>query len=385
MNSPLPFPAALIEQAEALGARFALEAERYDRTGKAPIANFKTLQRTGLLSLVISREDGGFGGGLAQAQAVVGAIARGEPATALILAMHYAIHSAIARRAGWPDALARRLTRESLFGIALANALQVEPALGSPSRGGLPDTLARRTATGWSLSGHKLYATGIPILSWAIVLAHTDEAEPRVGSFAVPTGSPGLRIVETWNPIGMRATASHDLVLENVEIPLEHALKLTPAADGLQRDETVIAWYNGLTAAIYHGIAEAARDWLVKFLNERAPSSLGAPLATAPRIQEAVGAIEILLATNTELLRGHAHKVDGGEALHLGGALVKHVVVDNAVEVTLRALALSGNHGLARKNPLERHHRDALCGRVHAPQNDVIRGNAGRAALSARA
>ncbi|RYE60266.1 MAG: acyl-CoA dehydrogenase, partial [Oxalobacteraceae bacterium] len=60
---------------------------------------------------------------------------------------------------------------------------------------------------------------------------------------------------------------------------------------------------------------------------------------------------------------------------------VKLTVTENAVLITERALSLSGNHGLTRTNPLERYHRDVLCGRVHTPQDDSIRVSAGRAAL----
>ena len=51
----------------------------------------------------------------------------------------------------WPEALARRVVREAVEGVSLINALRVEPELGSPARGGLPATVARRTSEGWRL------------------------------------------------------------------------------------------------------------------------------------------------------------------------------------------------------------------------------------------
>jgi len=211
-HHPQAQAATFAAQAKTFAARFASKAADYDRTGAAPLEYFEALFPTGILSLVVNRKDGGFNGGLAEAQAVVREIGVVEPATSLILAMHYAIHAAVARRIGWPEPLAKKLTEEPLSRIALVNALQLEPKAGSPPRGGLPDTLARRSATGWSISGHKLYSIASPILTWAVVLARTDEPEPRVGSFLVPTKVQGFRIVETWNPVGMRATASHDVI-----------------------------------------------------------------------------------------------------------------------------------------------------------------------------
>ena len=60
---------------------------------------------------------------------------------------------------------------------------------------------------------------------------------------------------------------------------------------------------------------------------------------------------------------------------------IKLTVTNNAIAVVEDALSLTGNHGLTRTNPLERHHRDVLCGRVHTPQDDPTRIGLGRAAL----
>jgi alkylation response protein AidB-like acyl-CoA dehydrogenase len=61
--------------------------------------------------------------------------------------------------------------------------------------------------------------------------------------------------------------------------------------------------------------------------------------------------------------------------------VIKLTVTNNAVAVVEDALSLTGNHGLTRANPLERHYRDVLCGRVHPAQDDATRAGAGRLAL----
>jgi alkylation response protein AidB-like acyl-CoA dehydrogenase len=373
---------AIVAMASALGAQFAKKAGLYDRSGDFPFENFAALSEAGILSLTIDPRLGGSGAGLSEALTVVQEIARGEPATGLVLSMHYIQHAAIDRNPAFPALLAERLRRESVEGIALINGIQVEPALGSPSRGGLPKTLARREGQEWVISGHKLYATGAPILRWFNVWAITDEPEPRVGNFYVPAGTPGLRILKTWDAIGMRATGSEDVVLEEVRVPLHHVVDLSPAGSAHQRNDTGRGWYFGMLAAVYNGVALAARDWLLQFLRSRSPASLGAPLSSVPRIQEVVGTIEGLLAVNAALLRGIGEDTDRGKVLGLAGAgLVKQIVTSNAIEVTTLALSLCGNHGLSQSNDLERHHRNALCGRIHAPQDDTIRLAAGKAAL----
>uniref|UniRef100_UPI0027D2D61B acyl-CoA dehydrogenase family protein n=1 Tax=Escherichia coli TaxID=562 RepID=UPI0027D2D61B len=71
----------------------------------------------------------------------------------------------------------------------------------------------------------------------------------------------------------------------------------------------------------------------------------------------------------------------GGVVSAVEAHAVKLTVTNNAVAIVEAALSLSGNHGLTRGNPLERHYRDVLCGRVHTPQDDSIKIGAGRTAL----
>ena len=85
-------------------------------------------------------------------------------------------------------------------------------------------TVARRTAEGWRLSGHKIYSTGLPILKWYSVWARTDEAEPRLGTFLVPAGLAGSENRRDVGPRRLRASGSHDLVLEDVLIPPDYEI-----------------------------------------------------------------------------------------------------------------------------------------------------------------
>lgn len=379
-----PRPATLddlVAVAEALGHDFARDAARHDAAGRLPVGNFVRLDTAGLLRLVIAHGEGGYGAGLSEAARVVGHIAWGEPATALVLAMHYVHHGNIAHGRRWPRALARKVVQSSLRGIALINALQVEPEAGSPSFGTLPRTTARRDGDRWRLTGHKRYATGIPLLSWLVVNAVTDEAEPRYGAFLVPRHTPGISVVETWDHLGMRATESHDVVFEDVAIPFDHGFELAPASQGVHRDPWQTAWFMGLVASIYDGIARAARDDIVDFVKTFSPGDLTTPLSGLPGVQDEIGAIEIKLATNERLLRSFTADVDAGIVDNAAAALIRHVVIENALAVTTAALALGGNHGLSRSRALERHHRNALCGRAHAPVAALVRGAAGRQAL----
>lgn len=385
-----PITRALAESAAAL-----------DRDAHFPFDNFALLHRHGLIAEVVPRAAGGGGGGLATARRIVGAVAKGESATALVLTMTYLQHRSLVRESTrWPQAQRHAVFESAVRDGALINALRVEPDLGTPARGGLPSTIARRTQTGWRLSGRKLYCTGIPALRWLNVWARTDEAEPRVGVFLVPRpdGStdspdrPGIRVVQNWDHLGLRASASHEVVLEDIDLPFGNAVDIRPpnewAPAGIgQRDNDAHieqqAWMSVLLGTLYDAVARAGVDWLVTFLNTRVPGNLGAPLATVPRIQETVGEIAALLHVNQRLLDAAAQAADAGEPDDdIASGALKFTVTGNAIRVLELALQLSGNHGLSRNNPLERYHRDVLCSRIHTPQNDTILGAAGRQTLA---
>ncbi|MEW5686957.1 MAG: acyl-CoA dehydrogenase family protein [Pseudomonadota bacterium] len=361
-----------------LTAAFAATAAAHDRDSSFPFENFELLRQHGLLALTAPRALGGGGADLPTALKVIEAVARGEPATALVLTMQYLFHASLDGRAGFTDALKARVIRDAIQDGALINALRVEPDLGTPARGGLPATIARRTADGWSLSGRKIYSTGSPALTWMIVWARTDEAEPRVGGFLVHRDAPGRRIEETWDHTGLRASGSHDVVFEDTPIPADHALSPQPPAAPQPPDPAMAVWSPVLTAAIYNAVAVAGRDWFVRWLTERTPANLGAPLSTLPRFQELVGTIDGLLLQNRVLLDTAAA---GGLAPGQGG-LVKHQVTENAIAALEKAIAATGNPGLSRHNPLQRHYRDVLCGRIHTPQADVVLTAAGKAAFA---
>lgn len=373
--------ASLVKTVSNLAYEFNQTAADHDKSGAFPFANFQRLREEGLLGLLSLEEYGGAGGGLLDATIVVNGIARGEPATALVLAMHYIQHATMAVR-GWPPHIIEALARETVSEVSIINALRVEPELGTPTRGGVPQTKAVKSGEGWRISGHKLFSTGIPILRWLAVWGVTDEPEPRVGTFLVHADTPGIKIIETWNQLGMRATASHDVILDNVYLPSDHAVELYPVGSGFSADTTQAIWSAVLLGALYDGVARSARDWFYDFLKNRKPASLGASLATLPRIQDLVGEIEALLAVNDRLLNTAAHDVDAGRALASGeSAIIKMAVTSNAIAVVEAAIKVTGNPGLAIKNPLERHFRDVLCARIHTPQDDTVRIGAGKRAL----
>jgi alkylation response protein AidB-like acyl-CoA dehydrogenase len=347
-------------------------AEEYDRSASFPVDSIGAIHDAGLLTATVHERYGGQGAGLAQTAVILRALGQGDPSAALISAMTMFAHALQGSEPTWPDDLYRAALDESAQRPVLINALRVEPELGTPARGGLPATVASRDGDRWSLTGHKIFSTGAEGLRWMVVWARvggTDEAR----GFLVRSDSPGIRIERTWDHLGLRASRSDDVLFAGTP-----AIPAGPGGGG----PVFLAWNSlGLTS-LYLGVAAAARDWLVSFLTERTPAVLGRPLATLPRFQAAVGEIDAYLGTAVALVDASATAVDDGDAAAIARApAVKLTGTRAAIDAVSQAVALVGNNGLTRRNPLERHLRDVLCARVHTPQDDSIVAAAGRAAF----
>ncbi|WP_337249778.1 acyl-CoA dehydrogenase family protein [Acetobacter indonesiensis] len=356
-----------------------IRAREADRTAIFPFETIQTLAQYGALDLVLPRSQGGAECDLATAQALIGTIAQADPVAALVLVNHYMVHAELRSLPSYPVPL---LAREATAG-KLINALLAEPDQGSASRGGLPGTVARKTDQGWSLTGRKAYATGIPALSWLLVRARTDAPEAEIAFFLIPQQASGITVLSTWDHVGMRASASQEVTLTDVSVPDDHLIFKEKVGEPSTFGKVLAVWNQGLLAALYDGIVRTAVGWTEKFLIERKPSNLGAPLATLPAMQNVIGEIQIALDLNQTLLRSFAEAValKDQNRIQKEAVLIKIQTVDGAAGLTQSLLAIAGNAGLSARNDLERCHRDALCGRIHAPHAELLRSKAGRQAL----
>ncbi|MBM7043965.1 acyl-CoA dehydrogenase family protein [Rhizobium lusitanum] len=353
-------------------------APTVDATGDFPWVGINAVHESGLLESTVGKRFGGAGASLPEVGRILASLGRGDPSVALISAMTIFTHLSEAGRGRWPEDLYRRLLAEAKERPILLNAARVEPDLGSPARGGLPETLARRTARGWSITGRKRFVTGALGLTHFLVWARTDEKPQRVGTFVVPATLPGIEVIQTWKSLGMRASGSHDVHFTDVEVPREDVLDLVDAGSGAQ-DNRAHAGMTLALSAIYLGAAEAAQDAFVRFAHERVPSNLGYPIARTERFISLAGEIDLLVAGARQIIfNALDYRLDDPETLIRARLLAGRQIL-KAAHLALGAL---GNPGLSADLGIERHFRDIQSVLVHAPQEDTAIAILGRAALA---
>lgn len=359
-------------------ARLGAAAPAADATAAFPREGIEAVHQAGLLELTVAERYGGRNIPLGDLARLTAALGRGDPSVALISLMTLFSHRHQTQRGEWPEALYRRVLAEGRQGPVLLNAARGEPELGSPARGGLPQTVARRTTRGWSISGTKRFVTGCEGLSYFLVWASTDESPPRVGTFVVPAAAAGIRIVRNWKSLGMRATGSHDVEFNEVEVGRDDVIGLT-AADVAQQDNRAHAAATLVLTAIYLGVAEAAQDAFRAFAEDRVPANLGYPVARTERFITLAGEIDLLVGGARQLIFDAADHAEGEPEKLLRARVLAGRQLRQAVQIAVGAL---GNPGLSGGGSLERHFRDIQSVLVHAPQEDIVIAILGRAALA---
>jgi alkylation response protein AidB-like acyl-CoA dehydrogenase len=384
--------------APALTAAIAERADGYDRDAAFPVADVDDLRAVGLLGLLVPRALGGWGAGFLDYVRVAVALSRASGATGLVFNMHAAVTGSLA---GVPDELARGMGAPDSFftardgwladaaGGALYGVAITEREAGSRLQA-LRTTFAR-DGDGYRIRGHKSVCTGAGHLDAYLVAARAADADdgddPRISYFLVPAGD-GIEVDRTWDPLGMRATASNGLSLD-VHVPA------TALVGGIEGTAVLLAylmpqWLTASYAACYVGVAEAALAAAADHVGARTVSP------TADRRAER-GGLGRLGAVRARLGRADAQVAAARLALEEAGRRVdtapgepetnrwiyraKLLAGDAAQEVAASCAEACGLAALRRGSPLERLLRDARSGALMPPASDVCADVLGTAVL----
>jgi L-evernosamine nitrososynthase len=395
LEARTPAGARLVELAEALATDFATRAAQHDREGSYPFASVRTLTAAGYLAAPVPEHLGGLGVELVHDVIVATSrLARGDASIAIGANMHIAGVLMMARR--WRMAVAagneRRVKAigESLGHMARDGVVMAQAISERRQNMTRPRTRAARTETGWRIDGHKIFCTMSPaatILSTSVTFTDDDGVE-RYGYAAIPADAPGVTVHGDWDALGMRASGSHSVSFEGVELP-RGALR-----GGFETGDYVAYMERNLAAGLLHaasslGIAESAHGHVMGTLASRNGDREDA----RTKMLAAENAID-LSASRATLARGAslvdaqyaAYPAENGPSdalveVFTETQLAKTFINEAALRVVDRALALSGGAGYLNGSPLARVPRRPR-GRVHAPaRREPAYELAGRMAL----
>ncbi|MCQ6264178.1 acyl-CoA/acyl-ACP dehydrogenase [Fictibacillus sp. WQ 8-8] len=375
------FQARWMKKLHELSERFAERAPEHDQQGTFPFENFKELGESGYLSLTVPKEYGGQEISLYDYILFQEQIARGDGSTALSIGWHLGVVMDLSERKPWDPTVFEKLCKRIVHSRSLINRASTEPATGSPTRGGKPQTIAEQKGDQWILNGRKSFTSMAPALDYSIVSASVKDSD-QVSSFLVSHKLPGVSIEDKWNTLGMRGTRSDDLVLKDVAVERND---LVETADQENNQQLPKAWLLHIPAC-YIGIARAARDYAVSFAKNYRPNSLKGPISEVPEVQRKIGLMDLELLKARQLMYGVIEQWERypEKRQSIGNALaaVKYSATNSANEVVDLAMRIVGAHSLFQDNPMQRYYRDVRAGLHNPPMDDAVISMFARNALN---
>jgi alkylation response protein AidB-like acyl-CoA dehydrogenase len=351
-----------------LAQEFRSRAADYDRTGEFPVHNYHRMRELGYLSAPAPVELGGSGASLLDMCHAQQALAHGCASTALAVNMHLFQVGAIsdAWRNGQPvEGLLRRIVETGLI-LASNGAESIVPGEWTTS------TVARRTSSGYVISGRKFFCSQAPAFDIVRFLARDAETGELL-IISAPRDAKGLRIEETWDTTGMRATASHDLVLDDVELDERTVSARLSAGEPLRTPAlmNVYRWFLPMAASVYLGTAEEAGEEAYRALGKGINSANRCEALTDVMLGEMTAALLTARSVRDQLVAEiDSFPQDLGAALTKAIA-VKQIVISQSMAAVEKAVEIAGGRSYFKKSPLERLARDAQAGRFHPPSAPV--------------
>lgn len=360
-----------------------------DARGEFPMAHLATLRDAGLLGLIVPTSHGGLGGGLRDLTAATFALGTACPSTALAFFFHCSAASRgllplEALDAGkFTDAeapavrgFADRLLRRMSAGRWLANF--ASESVKTESGAVTITAEARPSGDGWTLHGTKSFgcSTGVAdeyLVTAKIASATTSEPVDAIGLFLLPRESAGVSERAHWDALGMRATATHGIVLDGARVAAGDALAVPGGFRRMMEMSRGSFVGNQLAAtAVYAGAAWAVYQHTLGTLSQRTFADTGRALGESPMHQELVGRMAVDMETALLWLRRQLELETAEPPVRPKPEVVrqwrlcKGEVCEAAFRVAVGALKAGGTSGTGNRGVAARGVRDLAMGLVQA-------------------
>lgn len=370
----------LQQRCRLLAEDFASRAAAHDRDASHPSENYAALRQAGLHRLNIPKELGGWGMGLLPWSLAVEELAQGCPSTALSFNMHLSVVGPLME-----SPLVTQATRERLAHLIVQQNKLISGNFSEPTTSGLvgtptPLTRARRVADGYRLNGRKAFASMIEAADYCAVMAYPDDATAPTAAMLLllPRYAEGRRVDEVWDTLGMRATRSDSLFLDDCWVS-EDAV-LIRADDIVPFRRSNASWLWASYTAVYLGVGVAAYKESMRALHARRPPGYTQSLAYHPDVRRQIAEMSVDLEA-ARLLTYHSawlSDTQGPTSETLAAFYrAKYMVGEAVTRITRTALTLGGAHAIFKTSPLERLFRDGAIAPIQFPPRDFCLASLG--------
>jgi alkylation response protein AidB-like acyl-CoA dehydrogenase len=349
-------------------------AAEYDESGEFPLETVKKMGRMGLMGIEVSEEYGGAGmDTLAYVLAMV-EIAKADASHSTIVSVNNSLYCNALTMFG-SEELKQKYLVPVASGEKVGAYSLTEPMSGSDAATMSSRAVLNAAGTHYVINGTKSWVTSGPVADYIILFTMTDPEKGNKGitAFLVDADKPGFIRGKKEPKLGIRASATSEIVYENYEVPVENVLG--KVGDGFKIAMTVLDAGRIGIAAQALGIAEAAYEASLEYARTR--KAFGGPIGQFQMIQQKIADMKTrieasrLLIYNAVMAKERFKQT--GERYTLEASMAKLFASETAMFVTDEALQIHGGMGYSKEMAVERYYRDARITRIYEGTSEVQR------------
>jgi butyryl-CoA dehydrogenase len=329
-------------------------ADRLDQAGAFPWPLFRRLGDLGYLALRYPEAYGGSEANMVTYCLFAEELARGSMSVAATAAMQGLMGTYFVFKYG-SEELRERYLAPALRGEQVATFALTEPNAGSDVAN--ITTVAERVDGGYRLNGAKTWVTNAPVADMLTVCAKTsrERGMKHIALFLVDRQFPGVTLGREIDKLGTRASATGEILLENVFVPEGHLLG--GETGGVEKVGTILSEIRVMTGALSVGLARAAYDAALRYSRERV--AFGKPIGEHQAIAFKLADMLTQLHAATLLVYHAAWAIDRGVTVTREAAMAKLFASEAANLICDQASRVFASYSFAKEYPIERYFRDA--------------------------
>lgn len=341
-------------------------AAEIDETERFPMENVEKMAKLGMLGIPFSKEYGGAGGDTLSYIIAVEELSKVCGTTGVIVSAHTSLCAEVINKFGNKDQKDKYLP-ELAKGKKLGAFGLTEPGAGTDASG--QQTIATKDGDNYILNGSKIFITNSGVAETFIIFAMTDRSKGTKGisAFIVEKDFPGFSIGKHEDKMGIRASSTTELVMQNCVVPKENLLGQEGRGFGIAM-KTLDGGRIGIAAQAL-GIAEGALEEACNYMKER--KQFGKPLSAFQGLQWMIADMDVRVESARLLVYKAAYLKEQGLPFSIDAARAKLVASEVAMEVTTKAVQIFGGYGYTKEYPVERMMRDAKITEIYEGTSEV--------------
>ena len=329
----------------------------WDEAQVFPLEVVRKLGRLGYMGSIFPEKYGGAGLGYIEYAIIIEELSRVDGSVGIIVAAHTSLCSNHIYKSGTEEQKQRYLTKLATCEWLGCWSL-TEPEAGSDAAG--TRTTAVRQGECWLINGAKTFTTNAHYADVCVAMAVTDRAGAQHGisAFIIEKGTPGFRTGKKENKLGLRASATGEVIFENCRLSASQLLGR--AGEGFVDSLKTLDGGRISIAALALGMAQGAYDAALKYSKLR--HQFGRPISEFQAIQHKLVDMATEIDASRLLIYRAAAMLDQGRRVTRESAMAKLFASEAAVRIANEAVQIHGGYGFIKDYPVEKFYRDVkLC------------------------